>query len=82
MRYFFGMVLVAVGILIVIKTEWLIENFGTNAWAETNLGTSGGSRMLYKLIGLALIFIGFMMITGLFGPFLLATVGKLFTSSK
>ena len=82
MKIFLGIVLVAVGVAVVLKTEWLIENFGTNAWAETNLGTSGGSRMLYKLIGLAFVFIGFMMITGLFGPFLLATVGKLFTPSK
>lgn len=78
MKYVFEILLIASGIAIVLKTEWLIENIGTNAWAEANLGTSGGSRLLYKLIGLLIILIGFMMLTGLFGPLLVGTVGRLF----
>lgn len=78
MQYFIGIVLVAVGIGMVMKTEWLLQNFGTNAWAESHLGSSGGSRLLYKFIGIILIFSGFMLITGLFGPFLMATVGRIF----
>jgi len=67
-----------VGVFAVLKTEWIVQNFGTNAWAENKLGTSGGSRLLYKLIGLVLIFIGFLLITGLYEGFLMGTVGKIF----
>lgn len=78
MYYFLGSVAILLGIGLILKTEWIIENFGTSAWAEEKFGGSGGGRMLYKLIGLALIFIGFMLITDLFNAFLMATVGKLF----
>ena len=77
MRYILGILAVLVGVGMVLKTEWLIENFGTNDWAEAKLGTSGGSRLLYKLIGLAIIFIGFLLITNMFQDFLMGTVGKL-----
>ena len=60
----------AVGILMVIKTEWLLENFGRIDFFEEKLGTSGGSRLGYKLIAIAAIFIGLMMATGLINGFL------------
>jgi len=78
MRYFVGILAALVGTAMIIKTEWLIQNFGTNSWAEEHLGYNGGSRLLYKLIGLAGIFIGFLLITNLFSGFLLGTVGKIF----
>lgn len=61
----------------VVKTEWFLENFGTIAWAEENIGSSGGSRLMYKLIGLIIIFIGFLLVTNMFNNFLMATLGKL-----
>jgi len=78
MRIIFGLLLAFVGVAVVIYTQWNIENIGTNAWAEAKFGTAGGSRMMYKLIGLGLIFIGFLLVTNLFGGFLFATVGKIF----
>ncbi len=78
MRYFFGALLVGTGVLLILKTEWFVQNFGTNAWAEANLGTSGGSRLLYKLIGLALIFFGFLLVTNMIQGFLMATLGRIF----
>ncbi|MBP6859329.1 MAG: hypothetical protein KBC69_01755 [Candidatus Magasanikbacteria bacterium] len=78
MRYFVGLIMVLIGVLLVIKTEWFIQNFGNNAWAEEKLGTSGGTRLLYKLIGIAFIFFGFLAITNLLNNFLLGTVGKIF----
>lgn len=78
MRYFIGILMILIGVGVILKTEWIIENFGTNAWAEAKLGTSGGSRLLYKLIGLALIFFGFLLVTNLFQGFLMGTIGKLF----
>jgi len=77
MRYFIGIIFVLVGVAFILKTEWFIQNFGTNAWAEDKLGTSGGSRLMYKLLGIISIFIGFLSITNMLQGFLLGTVGKL-----
>lgn len=78
MQYFIGIVAVLIGLVLIIKTEWMVENFGHNAWAEEHLGTEGGTRLLYKFIGLIGIFIGFLLVTNLWQGFLMATVGKLF----
>ena len=81
MYFFFGILATAAGITLVIKSTWFYENFGSIAWAEEHLGSSGGSRLMYKLIGLIMIFIGFLLITGQFGGFLGATLGKIFFRS-
>lgn len=73
-----GFALSAIGFVIVWKSEWFLQNFGAIPWAEAKLGTSGGSRLFYKLIGLGVIFVGILMMTGLFGGLLLGTVGRLF----
>lgn len=78
MKYIVALIAIAVGIFLIIKTEWFIENFGTNAWAEEHMGTSGGTRLFYKLIGLAIIILAMMGVTGLLGNFIMATFGKLF----
>ncbi|MBU1612882.1 hypothetical protein KKC87_00405, partial [Patescibacteria group bacterium] len=70
--------LAILGAALIIKSEWFLQNFGSIAWAEENLGTSGGSRLLYKLVGLVFIFIGFILATGMWESFLMATVGKIF----
>lgn len=76
MNIIIGIVIALIGIGMIIKTEWIVQNFGTNAWAEAKLGYNGGSRLLYKFIGLCAIFIGFLFITNLFNGFLVGTVGK------
>lgn len=78
MKYFIGILVIVVGVFMIIKTEWLIENFGSSDWAEANLGTSGGSRLLYKLIGLAFIFGSMMMMTGMLGEIFISIFGKMF----
>ncbi len=55
-----------------------MQNFGTVAWAEEHLGTSGGTRLFYKLLGLIGIFIGFIVLTNMWQGFLMATIGKIF----
>jgi len=76
MNIFFGLVAIVVGTLIVIKTEWIIQTFGKNTWAETHMGLSGGSRLLYKIIGVAAIFISLAAMTGLLGSFVTGTFGR------
>lgn len=76
MKIFLGFLVAAGGALLVIKTEWFLQNFGTIDWAEQKLGTNGGSRLAYKLIGIIAIFFGFLLISGMFNGFLTGTVGK------
>lgn len=78
MRYIIGTIMIAVGVVLILKTEWFVQNFGASAWAEEKLGSSGGTRLLYKLIGIAFIFFGALAVTNLLNNFLLGTVGKVF----
>jgi len=59
--------MVLTGFLMNWKTEWIINNFGTLPWPEEHLGSSGGTRIFYKLLGVFLIILGFMTMTGLLG---------------
>jgi hypothetical protein len=59
-----GLIILAICVFLVIKTEWFMQNFGRIAWFEQVLGTEGGSRLGYKLLGLLAIFIGIIMISG------------------
>lgn len=71
-----GILFVALGVGLVIKTRYFVQNFGANAWAEDKFG-AGGSNTLYNLIGLALIFIGFTLIFDLWDNLLGFVLGPL-----
>lgn len=73
--------MVCAGFLLVWKNEAIIGFTGMNTWAEDKLGTFGGTRMMYKLIGLAIIFGGLLAITNMHQNFLQGTIGKLFSPS-
>ncbi|MBI4458401.1 hypothetical protein HY633_05550 [Candidatus Uhrbacteria bacterium] len=77
-----GIGAVALGLFLVMKTEWMVNNFGSVAWAEQHLGLSGGTRLFYKLLGVAIIMIGFMAATGLLSGFLRGTIGALFVPGQ
>ena len=51
-----GMVL---GALLVLKSDWIVSVFGRVPWAETHLGSEGGTRIFWKLVGIAIIFLAF-----------------------
>lgn len=65
MRWLIGIFLIIAGGIIVWKSEWIYRNLGEVSWAEQRLGTEGGSRLFYKLMGLAVIFLGFFVISGI-----------------
>ena len=69
---------IAAGAVMVVKAEWFYQNFGTITWAEENLGTSGGSRLFYKLFGIILAIISVLGLTGLLGGLVLGIFGGLF----
>ncbi len=79
MHYIIGLLLVVAGIVLVIKSEWFLVNFGRIEWADEHLGGNGGSRLMYKLIGIGAVFFGFLFITNMFNGFLEGTLGRIFT---
>jgi len=58
------------GLMIILKSEWMINNFGRIGFFEDKLGTEGGTRLGYKLIGLAVIFLGLLAVTNMIGGFI------------
>ena len=76
-RIIIGLLLLFSGFVFAIKSSWFYEQFGSIAFAEKYLGTSGGTRLFYKLFGILAIFIGFLALTNLHESFLhgcLATI--------
>jgi hypothetical protein len=62
--FILGAIIIAIGTFLTIKTEWFMTNFGRIAWFEDKLGSEGGSRIGYKLLGILAIFIGIVLISG------------------
>ncbi|MDP3986366.1 MAG: hypothetical protein Q8P77_02975 [Candidatus Veblenbacteria bacterium] len=60
-----GLIMVGAGFLITWKSEWIVTNFGKLPWAEQHLQSEGGTRLFYKLLGILLIMLGFLTMTGL-----------------
>ncbi len=73
-----GILAIILGVLFVAKSEWLVINFGSNEWAETHMGTSGGSRLMYKLIGIGIIIASVLIMTGMGQEIFLSIMGRTF----
>ncbi len=71
-----GLLGAALGFVMVWKSNWFAENFGSiSSWADTHLG---GMRFVYKLIGILIIFISFLTITNLHVIFFRSVFGSFF----
>lgn len=77
MRILLGVLIAVAGYMMVWKTEWFYNFFGPVPWAEHNLG-GGGTRLFYKLLGTAIILLGFVVITDLYDAFMTSLVGAIF----
>lgn len=64
MRFVAGIIMIAFGVFLIVKTDWMISGFGRIAWAEEKLGSEGGTRVFYKIIGMAIIVLAFMIMSG------------------
>ena len=64
MKYVLGIIMIAVGAIFIIKTEWFLNMFGRINWAEQKLGAEGGTRLFYKLLGFFIIILSFMIMSG------------------
>ena len=64
-RIILGLLVVVAGAAVTIKAEWIYQNIGGIPSTEKYLGTEGGSRLAYKLIGIAGTIVGFLIMTNL-----------------
>ena len=77
MKFIIGILVMVVGALLVIKTEWFIENFGRSEWAEQKLG-NGGTHLFYKLLAVTGIILALLGMTGALGEIIIGIFGSLF----
>ncbi|HYE22791.1 MAG TPA: hypothetical protein VD998_04355 [Verrucomicrobiae bacterium] len=65
MRFIWGLVTIGVGFILIKYTFGLVQTFGKITWAEIHLsGGMGGTYTLYKIVGVVVIFLGFMYMFG------------------
>lgn len=69
-RIFLGLLGIGLGILITIKSEWLINNVGSPGFAQKYLGTFGGGRLFWKLLGILIVALATLYMTGFLQNFL------------
>jgi hypothetical protein len=69
LHFILGAAILTGGIFWVLKSEALYNSFGAIGFFDKYLGTEGGSRLGYKLIGIAIVFIGFLVMTNMLGGF-------------
>jgi len=77
-----GLVIIIVGVLMVLKTEALLDMFGRIEVFDKYLGTEGGSRLGYKIVGMIAIFIGVLTMTNMIGGFIQWVFAPLLRFSK
>ncbi len=70
MHIILGMVMMIAGGIVTIKSEKMLEFFGRSEFFESKLGTAGGSRLGYKLVGVIIFFLGVLVTTGLIQGFM------------
>jgi hypothetical protein len=71
MNILLGIIIAVVGALITIKSEAMLNMFGSVAFFEKYLGTEGGTRLGYKLLGILVFFIGVFVTFNLFNELML-----------
>lgn len=64
MQIVIGILITTAGVLLLAKTEWFLNNFGRMGWFEEKLGSAGGSRLGYKLVGFIFVLVGIIVATG------------------
>jgi len=73
-----GLIFVIIGALITIYSEKFYETFGSVPFAEKYLSTEGGSRLFYKLLGILVTIIGFLVVTNMWNNILYSILSPLF----
>jgi hypothetical protein len=63
MKYVIGILMIVAGVAFIMKTDWFVRSFGRVGWAEDKLGY-GGTWSFYKLLGVGVIILALMIMTG------------------
>jgi hypothetical protein len=82
MNILIGIILAAVGILMSLKAEAMLNMFGRVNFFEKYLGTEGGTRLGYKLLGVVIFLIGVMLATNVFGDFMMWFLSPLLNAER
>jgi len=53
-----------VGLSFLIWAEPIVRTFGKSDWAEEHFNTFGGSYLLWKIVGIIIIILGFLFMVG------------------
>ncbi len=72
MKYIYSFLVIIAGFLLVKYSNWIVKNFGYIDWAEKHLGSEGGTRLVWKMIGILFIIGAFLVISGLMNNILYA----------
>ncbi len=82
MKYVYSILVILAGFALVKYSNWIVNNFGYIDSAEHWLGSYGGTRLMWKLIGLILIVGAFLVISGLMNNLLLSIFSPLMGGLK
>lgn len=69
-RILLSLVIILAGFGFSLKAEWLYVQFGKVGFAEKYFRLAGGTRLFYRLLGVFMVFFGFLVMTNLHGEFL------------
>ncbi|MGH9857467.1 MAG: hypothetical protein ACRD4B_06440 [Acidobacteriota bacterium] len=73
--FLLGSILMAIGFVMVWRTNWFIQNFGDLGDA---FGITNANWMSWKVFGVGFLFLGFLIALGILQLFLAATLGRFF----
>lgn len=73
----YGSAIMALGFLIVFKSDWIYNNVGPIGTFERFLRLNGGSRLGYQILGILIIVLGFIITVNMFDIFMTWLVSPL-----
>ncbi len=76
-RIIMGLIGVAIGFFMVWKSDKFVENVGSLEWAEKFFGPRRSSSG-YKVIGIIIILLSFIVMTNMIGGLIMFALGPLF----
>jgi len=77
MKYFYTFLAILIGFLLVKYSNWIVTNFGHVEEAEHYLGVYGGTRLLWKIIGVLFIVGALLVISGLMNNILFSIFSRI-----
>ena len=77
LRILLGIAVAGVGIFFTIKTRTILDLLGGIDYFDQKLGPNGTS-LFYKLLGIVMSLVGFLIATNMWDAFLQATLGSIF----